>query len=157
MNELYLIAILIVVFTILSKFAKDNTSTALSKESIAPAFVWPSLENYEFEIVGESFHQPALRSIAGDHGVDAANLLKTAILIPDDKNPHDNKAVKVMIDGYHVGHLSRDDARSYRRRLAAKKQGMVAAQCGAMVTGGFVMKDGKRASYGVVLDIKPFG
>lgn len=121
-----------------------------------PALVWPARDEYEFEVVGESFYQPALRALAGNHGSDAAHLVTTAVLVPDDRNPHDNKAVKVLIDGHHVGHLSRDDARSYRRRLAAKKQGMVAAQCGALVMGGFVARNGERASYGVRLDMKPF-
>lgn len=126
------------------------------QQHAAPAFTWPARDEYEFEVVGESFYQPALQALAGDHGDDAANLETTAVVVPDDNNPHDNKAVKVLIDGHQVGHLSRDDARSYRRRLAAKKQGMVAAQCGALIMGGFVSRGGERASYGVRLDMKPF-
>lgn len=121
-----------------------------------PVFSWPEIGAYEAEVTGESHYQRALRAIAGEHGDDAVELTTKALLVPDDANPHDNKAVKVLIDGQQVGHLSREDARSYRRRLAAKKQGMVAAQCGALVMGGFVGRDGKRASYGVRLDLKPF-
>lgn len=122
----------------------------------APALTWPALGDYEFEVVGESHYQPVLRTLAGDHGDDAADVQTTALVVPYDSNPYDNKAVKVLIDGHEVGHLSRDDARNYRRRLAAKKQGMVPAHCGALIMGGFIGRDGKRASYGVRLDMKPF-
>lgn len=148
-----IVAALVYVFW---RFVKANGHQASVQQQAAPQLVWPQRGEYEFEVVGESFYQPALRALAGDHGDDAANLETTAVVVPDDNNPHDNKAVKVLIDGHHVGHLSRDDARSYRRRLAAKKQGMVAAQCGALVMGGFIGRDGERASYGVRLDMKPF-
>lgn len=121
-----------------------------------PAFDWPEIGGFEVEVTGESHYQGALQAIAGAHGDDAAELETKALLVPDDANPYDNKAVKVLVQGRQVGHLSREDARSYRRRLAAKKQGMVAAQCGALVMGGFIGRDGKRASYGVRLDLKPF-
>lgn len=124
--------------------------------AVAPALTWPALGEYEFEVVGESHYQRALKALAGDHGDDAADVQTTAVLVPYDSNPYDDKAVKVLIDGHEVGHLSRDDARGYRRRLAAKKQGMVPAQCGALIMGGFIGRDGERASYGVRLDMKPF-
>jgi hypothetical protein len=124
--------------------------------AVAPALTWPALGEYEFEVVGESHYQRALMALAGDHGDDAADVQTTAVVVPYDSNPYDDKAVKVLIDGHEVGHLSRDDARSYRRRLAAKKQGMVPAQCGALIMGGFIGRDGERASYGVRLDMKPF-
>lgn len=121
-----------------------------------PAFDWPEIGGFEVEVTGESHYQSALQAIAGVHGDDAVELETKALLVPDDGNPYDDKAVKVLVQGRQVGHLSREDARSYRRRLAAKKQGAVAAQCGAMVMGGFIGRDGKRASYGVRLDLKPF-
>ena len=144
------------------RFFKSNTpvgggkATALRQANVSPAFTWPRRDEYEFEVVGVSNYQRGLQALAGDHGDDAADLQTTAVVVPYDSNPYDDKAVKVLIDGHEVGHLSREDARSYRRRLAAKKQGMVAAQCGALVMGGFIGRDGKRASYGVRLDLKPF-
>ena len=33
---------------------------------------------------------------------------------------------------------------------------MVAAQCGALIMGGFIDRNGRRAHYGVRLDMKPF-
>lgn len=143
-------------------FFRPRKSKALAgkapaaNQAPAAAFVWPEIGEYEFEVSGESHHQDALRALAGDHGEDAANLLTTAVVVPYETNPHDPKAVKVLIDGHLVGHLSREDARSYRRRLASKKQGMVPAQCGALIMGGFLDRKGQRASYGVRLDLKPF-
>ena len=43
--------------------------------------------------------------------------MTTAVLVLDDDNPYDNKAVRVEIDGYLVGHLSRENARQYRKKL----------------------------------------
>ena len=120
------------------------------------AFDWPSLGDFDFEVVGESHYQKALAKLAGDHGDQSPNLQVKAVLIPDNKNPHDDKAVRVEVEGYTVGHLSRDDARSFRRRLGAKKLGVVPTGCDAIIMGGYLARDGTRASYGVSLDIKPF-
>jgi len=124
--------------------------------SSKPHFVWPSEDYFDFDIVGESNYQNALRRIAGAPDDKGVNKEVTAVLHLEDQNKFDNKAVRVDIDGYTVGYLSREDARSYRRRLGAKKMGKVNAQCTAQVTGGFLTRDGMRASYGVRLAIKPF-
>ena len=155
MNTMYWLPFAVLAF-VFWRFMKANGSKKSATVQAAPAFTWPELGEYDFEVVGESFYQPALKAMAGDHGSNAAHLETTAVVVPDDNNPHDTKAVKVTIDGKQVGNLSREAARSYRRRLAAKKQGMVPAQCGALVMGGFIDRDGKRASYGVRLDMKPF-
>ena len=136
--------------------SRSPRATPAKPQNVISAFTWPARDEYEFEVVGESHYQRALQTLAGEHGDDAAELLTTAMVVPYDTNKYDDKAVKVLIDGYEVGHLSRDDARSYRRRLAGKKLGMVPAQCGALVMGGFIGRDGTRASYGVRLDLKPF-
>lgn len=125
-------------------------------EVAVPAFAWPELGDYDCEVVGESFYQPVLKALMGDPKDPAMDGRGTAILVPDDSNPHDNKAVKVTVQGFTIGHLSRDDARSYRRRLASKKLGMVPASCGVQITGGYTLADGSQAHYGAVLDIQPF-
>lgn len=138
----------------------DKEYQKLTKENYPPnLYSWPSLMEFEFEVVGESYYQPALAKLAVDHarisaGADEIKPL-TAHLIPDDYNEYDDKAVRVEINGLHVGYLSREDARSFRRRLGAKKLTGQITTCGALITGGHV-KDGKKMSYGVVLDIQPF-
>jgi hypothetical protein len=72
-------------------------------------------------------------------------------------DPHDDKAVRVDIDGMTVGHLSREEARSFRRRPGQKHLTGQATTCNAALIGGFIMEDRSRAFHGVQLDIMPFG
>lgn len=137
-------------------FTRKNSPTARLPVSVPAAFSWPKLDEYEFDIVGEGPNQFALKRLAGEHGQDAAEVYTTAVLVPYATNPHDDKAVRVDIDGWPVGHLSREDARSFRRRLGAKKLGAASTSCGALIMGGFTNRQGEVASYGVRLDIKPF-
>lgn len=76
----------------------------------------PDARPWAVAVVGESFYRANLvrlfppRSDDDDDTVDASAQLR---LIDD--NPHDDQAVAVMIKGLQVGHLSRGDARRYRR------------------------------------------
>lgn len=140
---------------------QPQTQTTTRNESKKEYFAWPPLMEFDFEVVGESHYQDAIEKIAKlqeakyTNNPDAEIQELTAYLIPDDNNPYDDKAVRIDIDGMQVGHLSREDARSFRRRLGAKKLTGQITTCGAKLIGGYV-KDGKQLSYGVVLDIKPF-
>ncbi|MCH9638176.1 MAG: hypothetical protein K0U40_01660, partial [Betaproteobacteria bacterium] len=81
----------------------------------------------------------------------------TAYLIPDDTNENDDKAVRVDINGAQVGNLSRENARSFRRRLRAKKLSVQITSCQAIITGiGNHEQDGQEKHYSVKLNIKPF-
>ena len=119
-------------------------------------FHWPSIGAFDFEVVGESNYQGAISKLAGVHGTDGANLHCVASLIPENLNRHDPKAVAVKIQGEVIGYLSRDDARSFRRRLAQKKFSGATTTCDACIVGGGIRKSGERLFYGVRLDIKPF-
>ena len=132
---------------------RGSGPTSLRPEDV---FRWPPEGEYDFDIVGESNYQPALKALAGDHGEESADKECTALIVPEDNNPHDGSAVRVDIDGSTVGYLSREDARRFRRRLGAKKMGKNPTCCAAMVVGGFRLKNGLLASYGVKLDIKLF-
>lgn len=110
--------------------------------------------DYEQEIVGESRYQAALDRIAGGKIEEGHELEVTAELILDDGNPHDDKAVRVDIDGATVGYLSRRDARSYRRRLQAHKAPRkVILECPAIIVGGWRRAGGDEGHYGVRLDM----
>lgn len=91
----------------------------------------------------------------GAHDKEGVHLKVDAVLQPYE-SPHDKRAVRVLIQGRPVGHLSRQDAPKYRRRLQSQGVANAAASCGAMIVGGFQLADGSRASYGVRLDIKSF-
>lgn len=117
---------------------------------------WPEIGEYEFEVVGESHYQHTIRQLAGDHDEYGAQTECIAALIPENTNPYDNKAVRVDINGMTVGYLNKFDARSFRRRLGTKKLTGQTTTCGALIKGGFTMKDGQIAHYGVALDLKLF-
>lgn len=112
---------------------------------------------YEQEIVGESFYQDALDAICGGKCEDGHDKRLTATLQPEPDNPHDRKAVAVILAGRKVGHLSRSDAADFHsdmRRLGAAAQ---SATCKARINGGWrrPRKGGRvdEAHYGVELDI----
>src|SRR5690606_20415871 len=87
---------------------------ARSKSSVE-CFHWPGAGDFEFEVVGESFYQEDLCRLAGAHGDHGAEVHCVAALVPEDDNKHDPKAVAVFVDGRKVAHLSKEDARSFRR------------------------------------------
>ena len=117
---------------------------------------WPELGRYELEVVGESHYQSVLTRLAGDHGTEAAEVGYEAELVPEDNNSFDDKAIAVRISGNTVGYLSRDDARSFRRRLAQMGLSKQVTISDAVVVGGWVDRSGGKAHYGVKLDVKAF-
>lgn len=132
---------------------KTNAERPASGNSVS--YVWQELEDFDFEIVGESNYQSTIKSLAGDHGKYSSGALFRALLVPED-NPYDHLAVRVDAEGGGtVGYMSKDDARSFRRRLAAKRLGDSITLCRAQVTGGGT-RNGEKFSYGVRLAIKPF-
>jgi len=125
-------------------------------------FRWSDDGNFNFAVVGESFYQKDLKVLVGEHEDKGCRIYGVATLYPEDDNPHDNKAVAVYVKtvenqpGRQVGHLSRRDARSFRRRLGRKKLTGKGTLCDAVIVGGRLNKKGIRQSYGVWLDMKPF-
>lgn len=138
----------------------NHSESRITKEHIITTsdtlYRWEPTDYHEFEIVGESHYQAALQRLAGDHDGQGEAIVCTAILTPEDHNQYDNKAIRVDINGLTVGYFSRDDARSFRRRLGAKKLTGQATLCNALIKGGHTMKNGEYANYGVSLALKPF-
>jgi hypothetical protein len=136
-----------------------NRAAAAPAEAVTPTgaeFAWPALNQFEFEIVGESHYQSVLDALCGGWKNPAVDGIGTACLVPEDTNPYDDKAVRVDMGAHTVGYLSRDDARKFRRRLAGKKLTGAITVCGAAITGGHTNRMGEKMHYGVTLDIKPF-
>lgn len=132
---------------------------ATTTVTITPQHHWPAHEDYDFEteVVGESNYQNHLKTLAGDHGKDAAAVDALAVLMPEPTNPYDKDAVCIYIAGKTVGYLPKDDAKTFLRRLTKQKLSKNAATtCDAQIMGGFTKKDGSKASYGVLLNIEPF-
>jgi hypothetical protein len=87
------------------------------------------------DVVGESHYQAAIRAVCNWRpGVDRLYSC-TAELVPEPTNPYDRNAIKVMIDGACVGHLSRQDAVTLGPaiREAIKRQGT--GMCRAVIAG----------------------
>lgn len=159
MEIVALLIIIALLWTTIGKFFIQGLSgdtPATANATGQPAMHWPARGDFDFDIVGESSYQEALKLAAGDHGDRNDGIACTALLVPEDQNPYDNKAVRVDINNRTVGYLSRENARSYRRRLAGKKIGMAVTSCDALIVGGYILGTGERAMYGVKLDIKPF-
>lgn len=111
-------------------------------------------------VVGESFYQAALESIAGGKTEDTCNLERWAILHREPDNPYDTNAVAVYIFGQKVGHLSQSDAERYAPIIDElwRSFGKRAA-CRASITGGWrrLARDGvtvtNEGHYGVRLGL----
>ena len=117
-------------------------------------YFWP-VDDGSTYVAGTRHYQPALKSIAGDHGNTRAQVYCVAQIVPDPTNPHDDQAVRIDIDGTTVGHLPSDDARSYRKRMTRKQLSTGPTQCAAKVWGGFD-RNNAPIEYGVDIYIKPF-
>jgi hypothetical protein len=79
---------------------------------------WPNRD-----VVGESFYEAEIRSLFPLRiGEGDRELFLRAALLPDPKNQYDRNAVKVLVNGQHVGHLPKDDAVKYQPVLDALVQ-----------------------------------
>ena len=108
------------------------------------------------EVVGESAYQAQLELICGGKSAQSAELEKTAILLMEDDNSYDDKAVAVMIGGLTVGYLSRADARGLRKAAARVNADITFVKCAAEIIGGW-KNDRTEGSFGVRLDaVTPF-
>jgi len=135
----------------------SSRPTRAAKANTTPqGFHWPGMGDFEFEVVGQSFYQKELSRLTGVQGEKSAEVQCVATLAREDDNKHDPKAVAVLVDGRKVAHLSREDARSYRRRLGAKKLSGATTTCDALVVGEGTRRNGERLMYGIKLDIKSF-
>ncbi|MCW3009907.1 MAG: hypothetical protein JWO90_311 [Solirubrobacterales bacterium] len=90
------------------------------------------------EVVGESFCQEALWHIVGGRCADRVRCSVEASLVPEPTNPYDSNAVRVYVEGFPVGYLSREDAAAYLPGLhaLAGQHGRHIGLRGAVVGGG---------------------
>jgi predicted Zn-ribbon and HTH transcriptional regulator len=111
--------------------------------------------NETLEVVGESYRQDDLWHLVGGFSVDRVRCDVTTVLVPEPENPRDPNAIKVLIDGRHVGYLSREDAVLYLPgllRLMASHTAPIALS-GQIVGGG--QRDDGLGMLGVFLDHDP--
>lgn len=116
---------------------------AASPRGDGAGYTPPSDADYHQEIVGESHYQAAIKAARKRYGERCP-----ASMVFEDDNPYDKQAVAILIDGQKIGHLSRDDAREYRKLFAKEGIDPSRVACHARIFGG-----GDR-SYGVWLDVR---
>ena len=67
--------------------------------------------NYNYEIVGESYRRDNLLEIINHHNAASHGKLNIdAVLEPEPSNSFDKNAVRVLIDGKHVGYIPQIDS-----------------------------------------------
>lgn len=105
-------------------------------------------------VVGESYYQTELECIAGGYAERSQRIMVNAVLVPENNNQYDQDAVKIVISGKTVGHLSRADAKQYRAVLKEINCPNATLKCPAWIVGGW--DDGQNDSgfFGVKLDLQ---
>ena len=105
---------------------------------------------YQQQIVGESHYQEQLDFLASiyDDG-----LIETVDLFLEDHNAQDSNAVTIVIEGEDVGHLSREDALKYRKKIKELGHPVAIGICPAKLIGGHQLRSGEQASRGITLDL----
>ncbi|WP_176055833.1 HIRAN domain-containing protein [Brucella intermedia] len=116
-------------------------------DNIKSNFVIAGDGDYDFDIVGESNYQDVLERIAG-RSDESAEYYCTAQLVPEPKNPHDNRAIRVDIDSLTVGYISRNETSDFHSVLRGRS-----ANVDALIVGGWERGKRGRGHFGVKLDI----
>lgn len=105
------------------------------------------------DAVGESNYQPAISSVVGGRNADGHRAIVTAVLVLEDSNKYDKKAVAVMIEGKLCGYLDRETARSYRKQIAKAGHPKSNLSCQAMIVGGWDRGPEDKGFFGVKIDL----
>lgn len=103
------------------------------------------------QVVGESHYEQSFHAICGPPTFDGYRMDCLAELRPQPDNPYDSAAVAVFINGLHVGHLSREDARRFGPVVKEAIRTHGGATCYAVILGGWDRGGGDRGGYGVRL------
>lgn len=163
---LYVLAIAIVIALLYYVFSGRTAVQPLQKPLLsirqyvpgippgAPAHHWTDEGRFASEVENESMYQPATAKLAGEHGPGNAEEKCLALLVCDDANPFQDKAIAVFIDGQLVGYLSHNDALRLRRNLGRMDMAGQLTSCDAVIRGGGLW-NGKRLAYAVWLDLQP--
>ena len=82
----------------------EETYSPLVTASFPEASEDKSGKGHYWGVVGTKYYLPALQAIIKGEGRSGTLDVK-AVLVPEPENPHDSKAVKVVIGGETVGHI----------------------------------------------------
>ena len=106
--------------------------------------------NYPVDAVGGPLHRDRLNAVCGGKTANSQHRIANAVLVCED----DGEAVRVDIEGWTVGHLSKIDARHYRQLLAAGGFEGMPGICSAKIVGGWYRGEGDEGDYEVKLDLR---
>jgi len=126
-------------------FGEDKKTPSIVKLSSGGTF--------PLEVVGESHYQDALERISGGRTYESQEKIVEAVLVHDDGNPYDNQAIRVDIQGQAVGHLSRESARQFRKKMLETGYSRIKASCAAKIVGGWEREEFDKGDFGVKLDL----
>ncbi|WP_283124168.1 HIRAN domain-containing protein [Angelakisella massiliensis] len=119
------------------KFTESGSITTERAPQKQPSF--SSSANYErFHVAGVSFHQDEIASLGyenSDYDMSKKEIIDSSMenekiyavefdpqrveLEPEPDNPHDPNAIKVIVDGVHVGYIKKGSTAHVRNLLAA--------------------------------------
>lgn len=81
---------------------------------------------YNYDIVGESYRRDNLLTIINEHNaISIGKLHIEAILDPEPLNTFDKHAVRVLIDGKHVGYIPKTDSERITKLIKESGKGSV--------------------------------
>lgn len=103
------------------------------------------------EVVGESYYQDSFLSICGPKCSDGHDVECVAELRPEPDNQYDPAAIGIYVTGLKVGHLSREDARSYRAVVLDAIDEHGVASCSGLIRGGWDRGHGDEGHFGIQL------
>ena len=109
--------------------------------------------HYDLEVVGESHYQRHLKVLSGHYSNEGGDRELIAKLHYENTNPHDKKAIRVVINGGTVGYLSRKDARLFRKRIEKVGLEGLVISCNVEILGGKRVGLFKKTDFGVWLDL----
>lgn len=113
---------------------------------------WPGDMMFSVPVKGTDYYRDTIAEIAMNAPGKSALVYCAAVLVPEDSNPHDRNAVSVWVDGVQVGHLPREYAPEFRKRLHAAGIPGAVTTCDALITKGLVTED-RQYAYCVELDL----
>jgi len=113
----------------------------------------PGPGDFAVDVVGESKYQDVIELAAGGRTVDGCEMVVDAVLVLENANPYDPKAVQVWIGGRLCGYLNRKNARAYRKELKKTGHPNITASCKAVIVGGWDRGRDNRGHFGIRLDL----
>lgn len=146
-----------------NKIASATQPEKSPRQHTAPAegyYTWPESDQFACSIATAP-RQQVLQQLVQENTINSDDNSSTetrilkAHLIPDNSNPFDSDVVHIDINGHTVYYLSREESRSFRRRLHEKELSNQVTICNAIISGNSKANK-KTLHYTIKLDIEPF-